>query len=51
MSRMLILNSVVWAVAILATAVILKGSGEFISVAIVLLLGAFASGEIIQRRW
>lgn len=47
----MILNSIVWAVVMLASAVILKGSEEFIGVLIVLVVGAFASGEIIQRHW
>jgi hypothetical protein len=49
LKNVVFLNSLVWAVAIFACAVVLKGSDDFLPVLIVLLMGAVGSDAVISR--
>ena len=47
--QVLLWNSIVWAIAVLACAVVLKGSDEFLGVLVVLLCGAVGSDAVVTR--
>lgn len=47
MKNALLLNSLVWAGVILATAVVLQGTDSFVTMLIVLLMGSVASDAIL----
>jgi hypothetical protein len=47
--RGLLYNSLVWALMVFASAVILQGSDAFIAMLIVLLMGAVASDAVLAR--
>ncbi len=49
MRKRLLLNSLVWAATVLASAVILKGSDLFMPMLLVLLMGAVASDALLAR--
>jgi hypothetical protein len=49
MKQLLLINSLVWALTILASAVILQGTDAFIGMLIVLLMGSVASDALISR--
>lgn len=45
--KVMLWNSIVWAVALMAMAIVLKGSDQFITLLIILVAGAVASDAVI----
>jgi hypothetical protein len=49
MRSIVVQNSLVWAAAILASAVVLKGTAQFLPMLLILLMGAVASDALLAR--